>query len=86
VVILQVLTQYGNRSLDRTFSYRYSGKKKVGERYRVRINFAGHPAMGFVMKVIPTEKTPEELEKELGYPLKEDHGGGHHRRRAAFDR
>ena len=71
MVILQVLTQYGNRSLDRTFSYRYSGKKKVGERYRVRINFAGHPAMGFVMKVIPTEKTPEELEKELGYPLKE---------------
>ena len=70
MVILQVLTQYGNRSLDRTFSYLYFGQKKVGERYRVRIDFAGHFAMGFVMKIIPSEKTPAELEQELGYALK----------------
>jgi len=70
VVILQILTQYGARSLDRTFSYLYYGKKSVGERYRVRIDFAGHFAMGFVLKIIPTEKSQAELEAELGYSLK----------------
>ncbi len=68
--ILQVLTQYGTRSLDRTFSYLYRGKKEVQPRYRVRINFNGHPAMGFVLSVHETEKTPSELEAENGFAFK----------------
>ncbi len=71
MLILDVLTQYGTRSLDRTFSYLYFGKKKVEPRFRVRIDFAGHPAMGFVMRVHSTEKTPADLEKENGYAFKE---------------
>jgi primosomal protein N' (replication factor Y) (superfamily II helicase) len=70
VKILQVLTQYGTRALDRTFSYLYFGKKEVRERYRVRIDFNGHPAMGFVLKVIETEKAPQEIEQENGYSFK----------------
>ena len=62
--ILQILTQYGTRSLDRTFSYLYAGKKAVAPRYRVRINFNGHPAMGFILGIVETDKTPKELEEE----------------------
>lgn len=71
MLILDVLTQYGTRSLDRTFSYLYFGKKKVEERFRVKINFNGHFAMGFVLKIHPSEKTPKELEEENGYAFKE---------------
>lgn len=73
MLILEVLTQYGTRSLDRTFSYLYNGKKIVEPRFRVRIDFAGHPAMGFVLAVRPTSETPEDLEKENGYAFKEIH-------------
>jgi primosomal protein N' (replication factor Y) len=70
VVILDVLTQYGSRALDRTFSYLYRGPKKVGPRFRVLIDFNGHHAMGFVLKVQETSLSPEELAKQNGYPLK----------------
>jgi primosomal protein N' (replication factor Y) len=70
VKILQILTQYGTRSLDRTFSYLYDGKKAVAPRYRVTINFNGHPAMGFIMGIVETDKTPKELEIENGYAFK----------------
>lgn len=69
--ILLVFTQYGNRALDRTFSYVYYGKKEVGERFRVLINFNGRRVMGFVQSVIETSKSLEELEEDNGYSFKE---------------
>jgi len=68
--ILDVLTQFGARSLDRTFSYLYSGHEKIGPKFRVIINFNGRPAMGLVMKVTETSSSKEELEKINGYPMK----------------
>jgi primosomal protein N' (replication factor Y) len=70
VLLLDVLTQYGARSLDRTFSYAYEGNKKIEPRYRVLIDFNGRPIMGFVTKVTPVSLTLEELEAKNGYPIK----------------
>ena len=69
--ILDVLVQYSARALDRTFSYIYRGHKRVEPRFRVRIDFNGHPVMGFILKIYESEKTPAELEKENGYAFKE---------------
>jgi len=70
VKILDVLTEYGTRSLDRTFSYAYVGTKPIGPRYRIKINFNGHLAMGFVIQVRETQDSPEQFEARNGYPLK----------------
>jgi primosomal protein N' (replication factor Y) (superfamily II helicase) len=70
VLILDVLTQYGARALDRTFSYLYDGPKKVEPRYRVLIDFNGRPIMGFVTGVSETKLSAAELEKQNGYPIK----------------
>jgi len=70
VLILDVLTQYGARALDRTFSYLYDGPKKVEPRFRVLIDFNGRPIMGFVTGVAETKLTAEELEAKNGYPIK----------------
>ncbi len=69
--ILEVLTEYGTRSLDRTFSYIYKGNKNIGPRFRVKINFNGHLAMGFILSSTITDKSEETLEEENGYKLKE---------------
>ncbi len=69
--ILEVLTEYGTRSLDRTFSYIYKGERNIGPRFRIKIDFHGHQAMGFVLSSEFCEKSEEELEKENGYKLKE---------------
>ncbi len=68
--ILDVLTQYGSQSLDRTFTYLYDGSRNVGPRFRVLINFNGRPVIGFVMSSRETTKTPEELKEENGYSFK----------------
>lgn len=69
--LLSVLTQYGTRSLDRAFSYTYSGNKRVEERFRVLIDFNGKNIVGFVMKVSDTNSSIEELEEINGYKIKE---------------
>lgn len=70
MLILDVLTQYGARALDRTFSYLYDGPKKVEPRFRVLIDFNGRPIMGFVTGVAETKLSEEELEAKNGYPIK----------------
>lgn len=69
--IIDVLTEYGARALDHTFSYIYKGSKRVEPRFRVKISFANQLVMGFVLGVHETDKTPEELENEYGFVLKE---------------
>ncbi len=69
--ILDVLTEYGARSLDRTFSYLYLGEREIAPRYRVKIDFNGHLAMGFVLAVHETAKSKAQLTEENGYEFKE---------------
>lgn len=71
MLILQVLTQYGKLSLNRPFSYAYSGSKKVGTRFRVSVPFNNRPIMGFVISISETTKSLDELEKLNGYRLNE---------------
>lgn len=70
MLILDVLTQYGSQSLDRTFTYLYDGERKIGPCYRVLINFAGRSAMGFVLSVKESGQSKDELEKANGYSFK----------------
>lgn len=69
--ILEVLTEYGTRSLDRTFSYIYLGKKEIFPLFRVKIDFNGHLAMGLILNVTETDKNLEELKEEKGFAYKE---------------
>ncbi len=68
--IVEVLTEYGTMSLNRTFTYLYDGKKKIGERFRVHISFGPQNVIGFVVKVIDSEKDKETIEKEKGFSMK----------------
>lgn len=68
--IVEVLTQYGARVLDRPFIYLYNGERDLGPRYRIKINFASHIVVGFVLSVSETELNKEELEEKNGYAMK----------------
>ena len=68
--ILEALTEYGTRSLDRTFSYLYNGSRPIGPRFRIKIDFHGRLVMGFILSSEETSKSVEELSEEKGYPLK----------------
>lgn len=68
--IVEVLTQYGARVLDRPFTYLYYGEKELAPRYRIKIDFSGHPAVGFVLSVKDTNQTREQIEEQSGYALK----------------
>ncbi|MCQ2800033.1 MAG: primosomal protein N' [Bacilli bacterium] len=69
--IIDVLTEYGTRSLDRTFSYVYFGQKRIEPRFRVKISFNTQLLMGFVLSVRETQRSVKELEEEYGYSFKE---------------
>lgn len=69
--ILEILTQYGTASLDKTFSYFHEGSKKIGKYCRVKIDFHGHIAMGFVMSSYDLEGTLDEFEETNGFAPKE---------------
>lgn len=68
--ILSVLTEYGASALDRYFTYLYAGSKRLEPSFRVRISFGKQTAMGFVIEVLESDKTPAEIESEKGFPLK----------------
>lgn len=68
--IVEVLTQYGARVLDRPFIYLYNGERDLGPRYRIKINFDSHIVVGFVLSVSETELNKEELEEKNGYAMK----------------
>lgn len=70
MLILDVLTQYGARALDRSFSYLYEGPKRVEPRFRVLIDFNGRPIMGFVTGIAKSDLTSAEIEEKNGYPIK----------------
>ena len=69
IKILEVLIEYGKYSLDRPFSYSYSGKKKVDVGYRVLLSFNNREIVGYVTKCFESDKPVEELEKDYGFEI-----------------
>ena len=69
--IIELLIERNSYSLNRPFSYLYNGKKKVGEGFRVLVNFNNQELVGYVTKVSETNKNKEELEEEYGFSLSE---------------
>lgn len=68
--VVEVLTEYGTRSLDRTFTYLYDGKKALRERFRVQVSFGPKKVVGFALRVRETGLTKDALEKRDGHILK----------------
>lgn len=69
--IVELLIERKTYSLNRPFSYLYSGEKKIQEGIRVLINFSNSELVGYVTKVSETNKTKQELEEEMGFVLEE---------------
>ena len=69
VIIVEVLIEKANYSLDRPFSYLYKGEKKVERGYRVLLPFNHNQYVGYVLTAKELEKSVEELEEELGFEL-----------------
>ena len=69
--IVKVLIEYANRTLNRPFSYVYTGKLKIQKGIRVLVNFNHRDIVGYVIDVEESKKTIEELETESGYQLNE---------------
>ena len=71
MLLIELLVEYSTHSLNRPFSYIYQGSKLVRPGYRVLINFNHRELVGYVINVIETEKTREQLEEELGFTIDE---------------
>ena len=69
MILVEVLIERANHSLDRPFSYLYDGNKKIEKGYRVLLDFNHMELVGYVLKVKETKRSLEELEDELGYNL-----------------
>ena len=67
--IVEVLIEYANYSLDRPFSYCYKGNKPLDVGFRVLVQFNNRELVGYVTKCYETEKSIEELERELGFSI-----------------
>ena len=69
--LIELLIEHNNYSLNRPFSYVYSGEKKIERGYRVLIDFNNHEIVGYVINVKETTKSINELEEELGFSISE---------------
>ncbi|MCR4912091.1 MAG: primosomal protein N' [Bacilli bacterium] len=69
MIIVEVLIEKANYSLDRPFYYLYEGDKKIEKGYRVLLEFNHQELVGYVLKVEKTNKSKEALEEELGFNL-----------------
>ncbi|MEA5061179.1 MAG: primosomal protein N' [Erysipelotrichaceae bacterium] len=67
--IVELLIEYTSHSLDRPFSYLYSGIKEIQNGYRVLINFNKKELVGYVLNVQETNETKEQIEERMGFRL-----------------
>ncbi|MCD8204680.1 MAG: primosomal protein N' [Coprobacillus sp.] len=65
------MPQYTITVLDRSFTYVYSGDKKVDSGYRVLIKFNNKQIAGYVVSAEKSDLTREELIKKSGYDIEE---------------
>ena len=69
--IVEVLIEYANYSLDRPFSYCYNGNKPLDVGFRVLLKFNNRELVGYVTKCYETDKSIEEIERDLGFSIGE---------------
>ena len=69
--IIEVLIEYSIHSLNRPFSYSYSGNKRIEEGFRVLIKFNNKEIVGYVINVKEINKPIKEVEDELGFHIDE---------------
>lgn len=69
--IYEVLIEYTSSSLDRPFSYAYSGEKSIALLCRVLVPFRNASVCGIVVNIRQTEESPQEYERATGFQLKE---------------
>ena len=69
--IIELLIEHNSYSLNRPFSYLYSGEKPVDKGYRVLVKFNNQELVGYVLNVKETSKSRVELEEEYGFSLAE---------------
>lgn len=67
--LLEVLIERKVQSLNRPFSYAYFGTKDVGVGFRVLIPFANKKIVGYVVSISETNKSLEDVQKELGFKV-----------------
>ena len=69
--IIELLIEHNNYSLNRPFSYVYYGDKPIDRGYRVLVTFNHQELVGYVLKVMESNKSIKELEEELGFEINE---------------
>ncbi len=67
--LVEVLIERKAESLNRPFSYLYYGSKNIDIGFRVIVPFAKTKLVAYVLKVIDTNKSKEELESLTGYKI-----------------
>ncbi len=71
MVIAEVLVEYTQSILDRSFTYIYTGNKTLEPGYRVLIPFNKKNIVGYTVSVSKSNLSKEELIKEKGYEIGE---------------
>ena len=71
MLVLGVIIEYTANSLNRPFSYVYSGPLHITPGIRVMVPFNGRKIVGYVISVNKTNLTKEKLEEEQGFKLLE---------------
>ncbi len=69
--ILEILIEYANYSLDRPFSYSYSGSKHVDVGFRVLLKFNNREIVGYVVKCKDSNEPIDDISKRLGFKIDE---------------
>ena len=69
--IIELLIEHNTLTLDRPFTYVYSGDKNVVSGVRVLIDFHHQELVGYVTSCRDSDLSKEELEQETGYQLNE---------------
>jgi len=67
--LVEVLIEYGVRSLDRPFSYLYNLKKPIGKGFRVLLTFNNKKLIGYVLNIKETSESKDEIESRLGFNI-----------------
>ena len=69
--LVELLIEYATLSLDRVFTYYYTGRKNIGIGYRVLVSFNNHELVGYVTSVRDTNNDISDIEEALGYTINE---------------
>ena len=68
--VVRVLVEYAASAINRPFDYLVNDDLYIEKGVRVNINFGSKDIVGYVLEVVETNKSKEELEEEYGFELK----------------